>query len=870
MVALAGYWYFIGGLKSSKSNIEKWIPSNSLMLVTINNLNETIKQYSRFNWWDETKSLPFINELVLANERVDSLVQGKVLHSRVNANPIFISLHSTSNNSIEPLIFIESKGFEWLPTNIKKLAALWVGEEMLFSTRVFNEKLIYEADGADWGFITVDNFLVLSTNAVLLEDVIRAEEGEDYRIFKEGHNIQAASSGVSFILNTARLNRLNAVFTNRRGNEKELDYLVNFSFEPQEDRWVLNGLSTTSDKSQLTEDLPSNASIKAENFIPSSATSIQWFGVENGKRETITGFDLDRFIQMQNSELCQVELDLGGESLTTVLLSEVDEKEETQRMLEKLAISSRSEGDTLFTETYLGQEIRFVDHEKLLSQIYGARFETIGKPYYAFFNNILLISDKIDGLKSVLADYDAENTWGKIPEKRRYLDNLIRESNITQLNNFEYYLDPLIYSFSPKWKEFFKKNNVFFASLENFNYQVNTTSDRLIISAALSFNESVEGNSKPQVAITKSESQLNLKVNAFSESKLITKPFVVKNHVNNSQEIIFQDDMNRLYLVDRSGNILWKKQMDGRINGAIEQVDFYDNKKLQLLMFTDSALHLIDRNGDEVEGFPKTFESELPVLHYSVVDYDNSKNYRYATGDRRGNIYLLDKEGQPLEGWSPKDLGFALRMAPEHVRIRGRDCFVIVQSNGTIHLINRRGEEYPGFPYQYPKRLVGDYFIRQGPSFAESFVKVLGEDGETISIDFNGKVKGRNQLLKPAVSSQFFAARDKLNTGLMVVRKDDNAFTFFDETGKRRFDKVVQNEGEWTFEYYNFRNDSELFVMQNLGNGDLIILDEAGTEKVNQPAFTNNPVALVYYQNRREYELFVNLENQMAIYTFAK
>lgn len=865
-----GYFFFIN--KNDDTEIQKLIPANSLGLVTIDNVSETIKKYSDYPWWDEAASLPFIDQLIKANTKIDSLIKAGALQSRINENPVYISFHLTSNNSIEPLFFIGSEGFEWLPTNIKKLANLWFNKELLFESRIFDEKLIYEADvqGSNWGFLSLGNYLVISTNSVLLEDVIRTGEGDAYRLIESNMRIDESIEGLNLLLNTERIGRLRNVFTgNSEVIQGQLSGLINIKVEPSDEGLTFNGISVSNQV--IDKGLPSNAVINVENFIPSSASLVRWFGIDSSENSKLDGFDVPLFQLLQNSEICEINIDLGANTMSQVILSEVSDVAKISQMLEEFSKANRAEGDTLFTERFINNEIRFVNEKQFLEKAYGKRYKKSEKPYYAFFNNVMLISDNIDALKTVLVDYDAENTWGRIPEKRRYLDNLVREANITQLNNFEFYLDPLVNSFNPKWRAFFKDHIQLFSSFDNFNFQVNKASNRLIVSAELTFNESVK-NRVAQTAADQSAEEIGLKLvtNAFGNSKITTKPFVVKNHNNNAQEIVFQDELNQLYLLDRTGNILWKKELEGEINGAIEQIDFYANRKLQYLMFTDSAVHLIDRNGDEVEGFPVPFNTELPITQYTVVDYDNSKNYRYATTDRRGNVYLLDKEGEKLEGWSPKAMGSALRAAPEHIRIRGRDCFVVVESNGVVHLLNRKGEEYSGFPYDTKKRISGDYFIRQGPSFNESYIKVLGEDGEQLSIDFNGSVKGRNQLVKPSVSSQFIAIRDKLNTGLLTVRRDGNQFTVFDEKGQRKFEYGFSGQGEWVMEYYNFRNDSELYVAQNLTTGDLVILNDQGKEKFSKEAFSTNPVGILYYQNKREYELFVNFDNQMAIYTFAK
>ncbi|MFT6827495.1 MAG: hypothetical protein ACJAZV_000779 [Roseivirga sp.] len=838
----------------------------------IENLDQEIQKLQEYSWWDEANDLPFIQSLVEANSKVDSLVASSVLQSKINTNPLFISFHVTSNSGIEPLVFIKAQGFEWIPANVQSLAKLWFGKEIVFDSRVFNDQVIYESTLKEnkWGFLVTGGYLVLSSNSVLLEDVIRTSEGDNFRLIKSNAKFDSKISGVRFLLNADRLSRFINVLTggSNDSQQKVMSGLLSFVVEPSEDAIAFKGIGGVTD--EVLAELPSNAPIKAENFIPSSATFVKWFGVGNRKSIALPNFNASQFISFQNAEVCEIQLDLGDKSKTTVLLAEVTDIESTRNLLNEYSLVSRAEGDTLFSENYISSEIRFVNRMDFFATLYGQEYSSMDKPFYAFFNNILLMSDKIDGLKTVLNDYEAENTWGRIPVKRRYLDNLIQEANITQLTNFEYYLDPLLDSFNPKWKQFFKSHNRLFSSFENFSFQVNANANNLLVSAELTFNQSIKSQVKTDKISDNAEGNLKLTTNAYADTSITSKPFVVRNHDNGAQELIFQDQLNQLYLVDRNGNTLWKKAINGKINGSIEQIDFYSNRKLQYLMFTDSSIYVIDRNGDNVENFPKAIKPELPLIQYTVVDYDNSKNYRYATTDRRGNVYLLEKNGDQLEGWNPKSMGSPLLAAPEHVRIRGRDCFVIVQSNGDVNLITRMGDSYPGFPVSLNKRLSGDYFIKQGQSFIESNIQVVSEDGELVTIDFNASIKGRNQLLKPSVQSRFIGVRDKLNTRLLILRRDNDRLTFFDEKGAKKFEKEIPTVGQLVFEYYNFRNDSELYIIQNLANGDLSVLNDQGENKLVKNGFTKNPIGIFYFQNRREYELLVNFDNQMAIYTFAK
>ena len=141
---------------------------------------------------------------------------------------------------------------------------------------------------------------------------------------------------------------------------------------------------------------------------------------------------------------------------------------------------------------------------------------------------------------------------------------------------------------------------------------------------------------------------------------------------------MFQDGSDILYLADLQGEILWKKKIDNAVIGNISQVDYYNNKKLQFLMLTDSLIYLIDRNGNDVEGFPIAHNAGQNLSNLAVIDYDNSKRYRYLLEDMFGNISLTDKKGLVLEGWNQKNFQNKFQLTPFHTRVRGRDCFVVI------------------------------------------------------------------------------------------------------------------------------------------------------------------------------------------------
>lgn len=179
---------------------------------------------------------------------------------------------------------------------------------------------------------------------------------------------------------------------------------------------------------------------------------------------------------------------------------------------------------------------------------------------------------------------------------------------------------------------------------------------------------------------------------ASLDSPSVIKPQIVKNHNDNTLEVLCQDAANQLYLINTSGEQEWKVQLAGRVIGEIQQIDYYKNKKLQYVFNTPTKIYIVDRNGDFVDGFP----IDLPANATNgmlLVNYDNSGTYRYLVACENGNIYGYEQNGSPLTGWSPKkDVGQVVRMIQYMVK-DNKDYLYFNNTDGKFFALNRKGED---------------------------------------------------------------------------------------------------------------------------------------------------------------------------------
>lgn len=117
--------------------------------------------------------------------------------------------------------------------------------------------------------------------------------------------------------------------------------------------------------------------------------------------------------------------------------------------------------------------------------------------------------------------------------------------------------------------------------------------------------------------------------------------FKVHNCGTGKENTLRQNPDNTIELIDHSGKSLWKKDLSARICGQVVQVDYYANGKIQFLFSAGSKVHLFDRLGREVTGWPLELSDEA-VGGPSEVASGGKKYYKVEC--KGGPLYFMLKE----------------------------------------------------------------------------------------------------------------------------------------------------------------------------------------------------------------------------------
>lgn len=890
-----------------KENVESWdlVPKNALAVYEVEDPMKIWNEFQDLPIWENLSSLPGIRKF---NEEISIL---DTLHSsRSNLEILLgdvdflISIHKISNTDLDVIFYLPINSIE----KRRKLNDLFLYYDQLegveFSSRNYQNINIKEINFPEKGhlfsYIEYKNYLIGSLTPFLIDDVVRnvsdnfqvnfrsevseiflnkpieTDQGNLYinvskipdliRIIvapsleKEYDNplkwlAEASYYDISFEGNQLFFNGSSAVPLNR--NEYFLSTF--YDQDPQSIQLIsyLPNLTATflcytfSDfrswrksvdeywQANLPEQL-NRKTIFLQDYDIYEKDFYDWIGNEIGLA-TLQSIDVDNPDKLVFISAKELEKGINTLDDLTVFVNHANE-------------------DTLLNEIYGDNNIKKLNIEEFPSKILGEAFTGFESTYYTTVGDYLVMGNSFDVIKRMMNDLEDENTWGKSLNFVRFFENIQKKANLSYFVNFSNAWNSFYGSLNEKWKDFFKKYDYQFKHFEQVSFQFSNINNHIYTSAAIQH--------RPKTSVIETPTSFFNDQIVVTEYPIITKPFVVKSYLDRSLEVILQDSASNLYLISSEGDILWRDSIGQKIMGEVFQIDFYRNNKLQYLFVTKNGLHIIDRNGDYLTGFPVNFSETVEVEWINLIDYDKSKRYRILLADKNGRIFLMDKYGELLEGWNPKDFGGQFSSVPFHLRIGGRDCMVFLEEKGTFNLLTRRGEFYKGFPVNFEDKIEGPVFVQKGTDFNRTLIHLVLGNGEINKCNLMGEVVEKIQFYRPGKESYFEIVQDVLNNTYVVCRQDFNNISIMEANGDVIFEKELLFSGQLEVQFYNFSAGNEVYAFTDPQQAFTYLFDGNGNLINQQPIESGFKIGLIYSEVNNNFHLYSCYGNQFSVSSF--
>ncbi|MFH6603620.1 ribonuclease HII [Maribacter algicola] len=332
--------------------------------------------------------------------------------------------------------------------------------------------------------------------------------------------------------------------------------------------------------------------------------------------------------------------------------------------------------------------------------------------------------------------------------------------------------------------------------------------------------------------------------NVALDTTLANEPQFVMNHNTKRKEVVVQDVTNKLYLISSSGKILWKKQLEGKIQGKIHQVDIYKNGRLQLAFTTNNQFLILDRNGKEVRPFTLKYEGgNLNPL--AVFDYEGKKDYRFVVTQGE-KVFMYNRKAQIVTGFKYTRAEAPIISAPKHIVIGNKDHLVFQMEGGILKILNRVGDV---------RVRVSDKidFSENGTFLYKNKFTVTDKKGILHQINSRGNFERTNLGLNPD-----HGLDATLNT---LVYMNDNILNI---KGK----KVELDLGVYSRPKIFYIYDKIYVSVTDIQNQKVYLFDSQANLIPNFPIFGISAIDLTDIDNDRRLEVVVkNQTNSLTIYT---
>ena len=855
---------------AQKRDITPWdlISDDVVLVVEISELNT-------FN--QKLEESEVLKEVMSSSEYLGGVLNNKFFQG----SKVFVAVQPIARDDFGFLVYTKVNSALWRD-NIKNIGLPF--SDSTLRKRLYNGIEINEQVGnkQHFSFALIDDILVMSESSFLLEGVLRLNSGEN--------NLFNNKNASLFKLPTLKTDEGNIYM-----DITNLDEFLTLFLKPQAVGSVKNGLALHG--GGLADVKINESGVLLNGFLISSETGLlrlfekqepqpidvdglisnkvaamvhfgisdseQWFSDQAQLLEKNTVNSTDSLVEEMSRlsvSVASLRKSLGnqfancylGNGRDVVSILKLNEEAGRISVFDELASKlADQKKDSLYIENYAGYQIRLIDYKNFLSQFLYPVATPSEQTFFVQMGEYLILSESVELIKMFIDDIDSEDTWGKSVEWNKFLNSSLQESNLSVFVDGRLTSVFLQDKLNSKWKPIFKTNN--FLNIDKGSLQLSRLETNYYLNASFQFSPS----QLPQKSLEKTTYDFG--------SKILTPPRVVKSHVSKEIELVMQDSTHNLYLLSKNLKTLWKEPIGDKIIDEVRQLDYYANGKLQLFFATAKRIHIIDRLGRYVEGYPKSLDISNKIEFSQLVDYDRSKRYRYLITEEKDNLWLTDKMGTPLEGWSPLKLNGKMLSAAKHYRVLGKDYFLTITQAGNVSLLNRRGEMIKGFPLDLAIRPSGDVSVTIGNSLSASYFTAVSEEGLKVQFGVDGQIRKKEVLLKRSGSTAFSLVKSVAENSYVFLRVDPAKVGILDAEGKVLME--IENPGSthWKLTYLENRLKERFYCLYDEQQNFSYYFDAIGQLLLPQPLESSLLPVLFFDEAQKSLSIYNSNNSSLSL-----
>ncbi len=865
----AGYWVYQNYFSSRNLNSLELIQSDAVFVFESNQADQTWNELVNQPVWGILSQIPAFSKTAEQLSYLDSITGGNGQISRtLRSKQVTVSYHPTGIDSFE-LLFTVNFGAS-SPENFLNEIKTKVPKTIRVQSRKYSDLDVIEFFGSDntqkWSITVLGNVLLASSSSFILEDAIRLYlSAEPNSLASTMGPVLNQESNLGRLILSAKgiSNFLRGVTTERENSTiKELAlnealFVMNLSFE--EGQLTFKGPAILGQEINFTPSVQANFPV-IEKLISNRTQAITQINLDGvfetqklqnaafNPKSTLSGEIQNRltdrgFLDNFFGEFYLLDLEtIGNQSNNKVLLARIQDPGQTLAFLKEF----RNNTESNQSDFYRDSEILFFPEEEFPAYLFGGKFMGFPQTHLSIVDEVLILANSAPGMKVVLDDFASGNTWAKAPESSPAQGSIHPAAGYSKTFILDRIWEKWEKTTNPKWSPFLQIYSGVFKAFPYLSFRINQIGGEPEASLTIPYQTT-------ELSAVQEKSGVNLvPSNTISLPERISYgPKAILNFNDKTEDLVVQDRNHVLYLINSAGETVYTQQLSGPIVSEAYQIDYLKNGKLQLLIATAENIYGIDRLGNSLPGFPIAWNE--PITHLTLVDYDNTRDYRYFIATASGNLWLLDRTGKKLEGWDPLKLNKPVVLAPSHIRVPGKGDYMVAQvEGGVVHLFNRRGEKQAGAPLNLGKDFADPVKITSGTGGNTLKIAAISQSGELIHANFNGEITYRTQLVKADRDNIFELVTDQAGISEVILSRQYSKTIILDDAEKELFTLPLSGARLW-FGYFDFGSSRRIIAVSDPEQGFGYIHDLKGNMLTTTPLESEGVIQVSHQPTKNQY-----------------
>jgi hypothetical protein len=896
LLALGGYWWY-----SRQRAFDAWylMPNNPVLILESSDILAAYQDIQSKPVWKNLQATIYFGTIA---ERMQSLARLLAkeggMRNVLAGKRVTASLHLTGKEDFDALFYIPIQNEKDKIVLDKIISIFKKNPEYQFFQRNYRGYQIHEVAHTDllgrFSYFAYRGHWIASYAPFLIEDVIRKiDSGGTVFHFPQQAQLDALSQPLalqykhlSVYLNPPRfaewlsmtLNENLGAYFKPLGKFAQSTYL---NLQNLQNKINFKGYSLTHIKDSTAwlnifqNQEPQAFSLK--NYIPNNTAVMYHFTYsdapqffqrweayqkkDNVSKTALLGLSQTKWYEGLEKELayCLLEPADATQADKLLFLRTQNVVEFSKKLSKYSTVLASQKGIVDFKENFgknTIQEIPLADVPQILLGDLVAGFKQV---FYTVVGQYIVFANSSRVLKDYLENHRNDQVWGKNKSLKPLLEELDTPQNINFVLQTTQAWELLYENASTKWQSLL---NMYETPLKSFGWVASSFKAE---KGYFNTQFTIKFESATLIAPTQlQEGYTTLTNNNFGDL-VYTQPFVVRNHQDDTREILLQDFKNNLFLLSEKGRLLWKRNMGAPMRSKPQQIDIYGNDRLQYLFINMNRIHLIDRIGRNVPGFPVIVADSSSTLHtLACLDFDNNRKYHFLTSDERGRLFMLNQKFQWVSGWRPKRLDYRLATAAQTVKVQEKDYILTLQENGVLHIFAMDGKEITGFPVDLGQRFSNPIHIEVGTGLAESVLTLLSDEGKLTSVNLKGKILREQQLYRPSGKAKFWLLTDKQGKERILAVSTGGYLQVMNPNGQKLFEDTFSHKSDrWDMQYFDLGRDVQIIAATNKIDSKTYLYDLRGRE-IGEPIQSNCPIDLRYEPETRQLLIYRTYANQVG------